>query len=54
MGFIAHEIQEHYPHLVNGEKDQDINQTLQYNGLIGVLTKELQDLRKDIDELETI
>ena len=53
MGFIAHEIQEHYPHLVNGEKDQDTNQTLQYNGLIGVLTKELQDLRKDIDELET-
>ena len=51
IGFIADEVQEQIPFLVNGNKD-DINyQTLNYNGLIGILTKEIQDLKKEIKEI---
>jgi hypothetical protein len=46
VGFVAHEIQEHYPFLVDGEKDDEKYQTLNYLGLIGILTKEIQDLKK--------
>ena len=52
MGFIAHEIQEEFPYLVNGIKDGDSYQSIDYDGLIGVLTKELQDIRKDLEEFE--
>jgi hypothetical protein len=47
IGFIAHEIQEQIPFLVNGEKDGSNNQSLNYTGLIGLLTKEIQDLKKE-------
>ena len=47
IGFIAHEVQEHFPELVDGEKDGENNQVLNYIGLIGVLTKEIQDLKKE-------
>lgn len=52
VGFLAHEVQEHYPFLVHGEKD-DANtyQSLNYNGLIGILVKEIQDLKKQIQRL---
>ena len=46
IGFIAHEIQENIPFLVNGEKDCSGYQTLNYTGIIGLLTKEIQDLKK--------
>jgi hypothetical protein len=52
IGFIAHEVQEHYPYLVTGEKDGADNQSLNYIGLIGILTKEIQDLKKRVTELE--
>jgi hypothetical protein len=52
IGFIAHEVQEHYPYLVTGEKDGVNNQSLNYIGLIGILTKEVQDLKKRVAELE--
>jgi hypothetical protein len=52
IGFIAHEVQEIYPFLVNGEKDGEETQSLNYIGLIGILTKELQDLKKRVKELE--
>ena len=45
-GFIAHEIQEHYPFLVNGEKDGEEFQSVNYVGLIGILVKEIKDLKK--------
>jgi hypothetical protein len=51
IGFIAHEVQEQFPFLVNGEKDGSEYQTLNYNGLIGILTKEIQDLKKEIKEI---
>ena len=52
VGFIAHEVQEFYPYLVSGEKDGENMQSLNYIGLIGILTKEIQDLKKRVTELE--
>jgi hypothetical protein len=52
IGFIAHEVQEHYPFLVNGEKDGEHMQSLNYIGLIGILTKEIQDLKRRLAEHE--
>ena len=48
IGFIAHEVQKIYPFLVNGEKDGKEIQSLNYIGLIGILTKEIQELKKEI------
>jgi hypothetical protein len=50
IGFIAHEVQEFYPYLVSGEKDGPHNQSLNYNGFIGILTKEIKDLKKKVSE----
>ena len=50
VGFLAHEVQELYPFLVNGIKDGPNNQSLNYNGFIGILTKEIKDLKKKVLE----
>ena len=47
IGFLAHEVQEYFPFLVSGVKDGPETQSINYTGLIGVLTKEIQDLKKD-------
>jgi hypothetical protein len=52
MGFIAHEIQKEYPFLVNGEKDGPEYQTVNYNGLIALLVKEIQELKLRMKEAE--
>jgi hypothetical protein len=52
MGFLAHEVQEVYPFLVEGEKDVDTTQSLNYQGIIAVLVKEIQDLKKRVAILE--
>jgi hypothetical protein len=52
IGFIAHEVQEVYPFLVNGVKDGSFNQSINYNGFIGILTKEIQELKKKVLEQE--
>ena len=52
MGFIAHELQEHYPFLVTGEKDGPVNQSVNYIGLISLLVKEIQQLKQDIKILK--
>jgi len=52
IGFIAHEVQEVLPYLVSGKKDSEEMQTLNYIGLIGILTKEIQELKKRVKELE--
>ena len=52
IGFIAHEVQEVFPCLVIGEKDGPDIQTLNYMGLIGVLTKEIQNLKAEMAELK--
>ena len=53
IGFIAHEVQEIFPYLVNGLKDDDFqNQSLNYIGLIGVLVKETKELKKRVRTLK--
>jgi len=52
IGVIAHELQEYYPFLVEGEKDGQTTQSVNYNGLIGVLIKEIQELKKRVIMLE--
>ena len=52
FGLIAHELQEIYPFLVSGEKDGEKLQTINYNGLIGLLIKEVKDLKNRVKILE--
>ena len=52
VGFIAHEVQESFPYLVTGEKDGEDLQTVNYIGLIGILTKEIQILKAEVAELK--
>ena len=52
IGFIAHEVGEHYPYLVNGEKDGEQMQSLNYTGIIGILVKEIQELKKETQDLK--
>jgi hypothetical protein len=52
MGFIAHELQEHFPFLVNGEKDGEDYQSVNYLGLVGVLVKEFQEIKATTKDLE--
>jgi hypothetical protein len=52
LGFIAHEVQEVYPYLVEGEKDGTKMQSLNYTGLIAILVKEVQELKKTTELLK--
>jgi len=52
IGFLAHEVQEDFPFLVEGEKDGENLQTLNYIGLVGVLVKEIQELKARVAVLE--
>ena len=52
FGVIAHELQEQMPFLVTGEKDGEHHQSVNYNGLIGLLLNEVQQLKKRVQELE--
>ena len=47
MGFIAHEVQDVFPFLVSGEKDGEAMQTINYNGFIALLVKEIQELKRE-------
>jgi hypothetical protein len=48
MGFLAHEVQDIFPFLVNGEKDGKEYQSINYNGFIALLVKEIKDLKKEM------
>jgi hypothetical protein len=52
MGFIAHEVQDVFPNLVEGIKDGVNYQSLNYNGLIAVLVKELKDVKSRLSIAE--
>jgi hypothetical protein len=54
IGLLAHEVQEHFPFLVNGEKDGEHNQSVNYTGFIGLLIHEIQQLKRRVSELEKI
>jgi len=47
MGFLAHEVQEIFPFLVSGEKDGPYMQSMNYNGFIALLVKEIQELKRE-------
>lgn len=52
IGLIAHEVQEHFPHLVFGEKDDpETYQSVNYVGLIPILIKEVQELKKELKSM---
>jgi hypothetical protein len=49
FGFLAHELQEIFPGLVQGEKDDPHGlQSVNYVGLIALLVKEIQELKAQI------
>ena len=52
IGLIAHELQEFYPYLVKGTKNSENLQSVNYIGIIGILIKEVQTLKKIIKELK--
>jgi len=52
MGFLAHEVQEVFPFLVSGKKDGEETQSINYNGFIALLVKEIQDLKTRVAILE--
>jgi cytoskeletal protein CcmA (bactofilin family) len=52
LGFIAHEVQEHVPSAVSGEKDGKSMQSVDYNQIIPILVKEIQELKKRVAYLE--
>ena len=52
IGLIAHELQGIYPELVNGVKDGEHLQSVNYMGLIPILIKEIQMLKKREESLE--
>ena len=51
MGFLAHEVESVFPFLVQGEKDGEDYQSMKYSGLIALLVKEIQDLKRQLREL---
>ena len=52
FGFLADQVQEIFPFLVNGEKDGETFQSINYNGFIALLVKEIQELKKRVSILE--
>ena len=52
MGFIAHELQKEFPYLVTGEKDGEEIQTVNYISLIPLLVKEIQFLKREINQIK--
>ena len=52
IGLIAHEVQEIYPFLVNGVKDGENFQSVNYTSLIALLIKEIKELKQRVKVLE--
>ena len=53
LGVIAHELQEEYPFMVTGKKDGKEIQSVNYTYLIGILIKEIKDLKKTVSKMKT-
>lgn len=52
-GFLAHELQEVYPEMVVGVKDDILGyQTIQYDQLFAIFIAEIKKLRDDVERLE--
>ena len=51
IGLLAHEVQEHFPFMVNGDKDGTELQSVNYIGLISVLIYEVQKIKKQLSKV---
>jgi hypothetical protein len=51
-GFIAHELQELFPELVDGTKDGENLQTINYLGIIPICINEIKKLRKEVEMIK--
>jgi len=51
IGFLAHELQQYYPELVDGEKDGEEMQSVDYSGVLPVLINEIQQLKSKIESI---
>jgi len=51
IGFLAHELQEYLPELVDGEKDGIQMQSIDYSGILPILINELQQLKSKIETI---
>ena len=54
IGLIAHEVQEHFPFLVTGNKDDPEYQSINYIGLIPLLIHEIKELKMRYDKIENM
>jgi len=52
-GSIAHELQEHYPDLVIGEKDGNELQRVNYTDLIAILINDIKRMKRDLAKMES-
>jgi hypothetical protein len=52
IGLIAHELQEEYPFLVNGDKDGIEIQSVNYTGVVGILVNEIIILKQRVSAPE--
>jgi hypothetical protein len=52
FGLIAHELQEVFPNLVEGDKDTEKSQCVNYIGLIPILINEIKNLKNRVSYLE--
>jgi hypothetical protein len=51
-GFIAHEVQEVYPELVYGEKDNTFElQSIDYRSLFGILANDIQQMKERVKRI---
>jgi len=51
IGFLAHELQQYYPELVDGEKDGEEMQSVDYSCVLPVLINEIQQLKSKIESI---
>ena len=51
-GFIAHEVQDIFPEIVEGDKDGEEYQSINYSGLIPILVNEIKKLKEEIKNLK--
>lgn len=51
-GLIAHELAEQFPDLVNGEKDGEQLQSVDYTGLLPIIIHEIKRLKQKLDRVE--
>jgi ABC-type Fe3+-citrate transport system substrate-binding protein len=51
-GFIAHEVQEIFPDIVVGNKDEDQYQTINYTSMLPLIVKEIKEMKREISELK--